>query len=273
MLRCGLPVEAALEAAQRPCLVVPCPACQRCLSCSMPAEPIVVSWRPTLDSFLACTLQELDRAGQAKPIIFPADCPLDSCQSPGHPQHDLYIKSHGAWAAGEQRRRHYDWARTGVDPASHAFGERLGSGACGPTEHRLLWAAGSAPAPCPLKAEGGTWPAAARHSALLHPEWGGMHPACMLLRPSPSTSASCPLPTSGAGAARKAGRHLTCLLGCRGHCQGPAVPGVEAGAAAGAGPRHLGGTCDHQGLGGLPADQQGFPGEAAPPGPWGQVGT
>ena len=76
-----------------------------------------------------------------------------------------------------------------------------------------------------------------------------------------------------AWAARKARHHLTRLLGCRGRCQGSAVPGIEAGAAAGAGPRHLGGPCGHQGLGGLPAHQQGLPGQAAPPGPWGQVGT
>ena len=104
----------------------------------MPAELIVVLWWPTVNLLSACILKERDHAGQAKPIIFPADCPLDSCQSPDHPQHDLYIKSHGAWAAGEQRRRHYDWARTGLDPANHAFGECLESGACRPTEH---WAA------------------------------------------------------------------------------------------------------------------------------------
>ena len=135
---CGLncPWKQPLRLHRR-CLAVPGPACQHCLSCSMPAEPVVVLWWPTLNLFLACTPKELDRAGQAKPIIFPADCPLDSCQSPDHPQHNLYIKSHGAWAAGEQRRRHYDWARTGVDPVSHAFGEPLESGACLPTEHCL----------------------------------------------------------------------------------------------------------------------------------------
>ncbi len=42
---------------------------------------------------------------------------------------------------------------------------------------------------------------------------------CALLarfRPSPSTSASCPVPESAAWAAKKAGRHLTCLLGVQG---------------------------------------------------------
>ena len=68
-------------------------------------------------------MQELDRAGQAKSAMFPADAPAGSSRDPTDPNHQLYVTSHGAYAAGEQRDRHYDWETAGLDPATHSFGE------------------------------------------------------------------------------------------------------------------------------------------------------
>lgn len=70
-------------------------------------------------------MQELDRAGQAKAAMFPQAHPSGSSRDPQDPSHHLYVTSHGAYGAGEQRHRHYDWERTGLNPASHSFGEAL----------------------------------------------------------------------------------------------------------------------------------------------------
>ena len=55
--------------------------------------------------------------------MFPKDHPSGSSRDPEDPTHPLYVTSHGAYAAGEQRHRHYDWNRAGLDPATHSFGE------------------------------------------------------------------------------------------------------------------------------------------------------
>jgi len=73
--------------------------------------------------FTTLCLQELDRAGQAKSAMFPKDHPSGSSRDPEDPTHPLYVTSHGAYAAGEQRHRHYDWNKAGLDPATHSFGE------------------------------------------------------------------------------------------------------------------------------------------------------
>ena len=70
-------------------------------------------------------VQELDRAGQAKTAMFPADAPAGSSRDPADPNHHMYVTSHGAYGAGEQRDRHYDWQAAGVDPTTHAFGMSL----------------------------------------------------------------------------------------------------------------------------------------------------
>ena len=80
-------------------------------------NPKLQTWFTTLG------LQELDRAGQAKSAMFPKDHPSGSSRDPEDPTHPLYVTSHGAYAAGEQRHRHYDWNRAGLDPATHSFGE------------------------------------------------------------------------------------------------------------------------------------------------------
>ena len=55
--------------------------------------------------------------------MFPQDHPVGSSRDPLDPTHQLYVTSHGAYAAGEQRHRHYNWDRAGLDPATHSFGE------------------------------------------------------------------------------------------------------------------------------------------------------
>lgn len=47
---------------------------------------------------------------------------LQDSDEPGTAAHALYVRTHGAFAPGEQRRRPYDWAAAGVDPAAHRFG-------------------------------------------------------------------------------------------------------------------------------------------------------
>ena len=72
-------------------------------------------------------LQELDRANQAKHTIYSHSSaqPWLSTQDPQNPRHDMYIKSHAAYAPGEQRHRDYDWTAAGINPQTHTFGEHL----------------------------------------------------------------------------------------------------------------------------------------------------
>lgn len=51
-------------------------------------------------------------------LVFPTDQPPED----GAAAHDLYVKSHAAYAPGEQRTRGYQWDATGVDPTKHRFG-------------------------------------------------------------------------------------------------------------------------------------------------------
>lgn len=76
---------------------------------------------------MATLSQELEEAAGARHAIFPEDgSPLSSSsQDPNSQSHLLYVKSHGAYAAGEQRRRDYDWASTHIDPSTHAFGKNI----------------------------------------------------------------------------------------------------------------------------------------------------
>lgn len=55
--------------------------------------------------------------------MFPSDHALGSSRDIQDPTHPLYVMSHGAYAAGEQRHRHYDWETAGLNPATHSFGE------------------------------------------------------------------------------------------------------------------------------------------------------
>ncbi|GMH38274.1 hypothetical protein BSKO_06158 [Bryopsis sp. KO-2023] len=63
--------------------------------------------------------QEKEAACLARQITFPDEDP----ENEETPQaHELYVRSHGAYAPGEQRTRGYDWKKTGVDPARYTFG-------------------------------------------------------------------------------------------------------------------------------------------------------
>lgn len=56
---------------------------------------------------------------EAKELIFPLQSVDDEHDSKAHTQ---YVTSHKDYAPGEQRRRNYDWAASGVDPLSQSFG-------------------------------------------------------------------------------------------------------------------------------------------------------
>mmetsp|Transcript_4493 Transcript_4493/g.7571 ORF Transcript_4493/g.7571 Transcript_4493/m.7571 type:complete len:442 (+) Transcript_4493:85-1410(+) len=60
------------------------------------------------------------RAGQVKDLVFPNQAP--ELEEDLTKTHDLYLKSHGAYEPGEQRRRQYNWEQIGVDPSTHRFG-------------------------------------------------------------------------------------------------------------------------------------------------------
>jgi EF-hand domain-containing family member B len=47
---------------------------------------------------------------------------VQDSDEPGSKAHELYVRSHGAFAPGEQRRRPYNWVSTGVDPKEFRFG-------------------------------------------------------------------------------------------------------------------------------------------------------
>ena len=58
--------------------------------------------------------------GQVKNVVFPTDTlPVVDVDGKAH---ELYVKTHGAYNPGEQRRRDYNWPSTGVNPATHSFG-------------------------------------------------------------------------------------------------------------------------------------------------------
>ncbi|KAL6757424.1 flagella associated protein [Haematococcus lacustris] len=66
--------------------------------------------------------QEKDKGGQIKHVMFPTDQPPVP-DDEGTQTHSLYLRSHGDYMPGEQRRRNYDWDSTQVqDPAQHRFG-------------------------------------------------------------------------------------------------------------------------------------------------------
>ncbi|GAX80864.1 hypothetical protein CEUSTIGMA_g8299.t1 [Chlamydomonas eustigma] len=62
--------------------------------------------------------KELERKGQVRSVVFPTEEP----PSEDAAAHELYVRTHAAYDPGEQRRRHYDWQQTGVDPTTHKFG-------------------------------------------------------------------------------------------------------------------------------------------------------
>lgn len=47
---------------------------------------------------------------------------MQDSDEPGSAAHSLYVRSHGAYAPGEQRQRPYDWDTAKVDPRTFRFG-------------------------------------------------------------------------------------------------------------------------------------------------------
>ncbi|KAG2450939.1 hypothetical protein HYH02_004212 [Chlamydomonas schloesseri] len=59
-----------------------------------------------------------DLSRQAATVIFPTDRPAE--EDPA--TRAMYTRSHQDFQPGEQRRRDYNWAAAGIDPAQHRFG-------------------------------------------------------------------------------------------------------------------------------------------------------
>ena len=117
------PVQAPTRGAASSCSVVLQQANRFGFSAKLQKRTAITATPNNEHLFTTLCLQELDRAGQAKSAMFPKDHPSGSSRDPEDPTHPLYVTSHGAYAAGEQRHRHYDWDRAGLDPATHSFGE------------------------------------------------------------------------------------------------------------------------------------------------------
>jgi len=62
--------------------------------------------------------QYLNSIGQAHGIIFPGEGAVE--EDPA--TKELYIRTHGDYDPGQQRRRGYNWNAANIDPATHAFG-------------------------------------------------------------------------------------------------------------------------------------------------------
>lgn len=61
----------------------------------------------------------LDAEPPSKTLLHPVDV---AEEDPNGEHHDKYVRTHGDYAPGEQRRRNYEWENTGIDPATHQFG-------------------------------------------------------------------------------------------------------------------------------------------------------
>lgn len=63
------------------------------------------------------------RSNRLLPAHVPfAATPQESTDDEKGDAHSLYLKSHGDYNPGEQKRRGYDWDSTGIDPVKHRFG-------------------------------------------------------------------------------------------------------------------------------------------------------
>mmetsp|Transcript_6907 Transcript_6907/g.10703 ORF Transcript_6907/g.10703 Transcript_6907/m.10703 type:complete len:454 (-) Transcript_6907:128-1489(-) len=61
-------------------------------------------------------------SSQVKDLVFPIDTATMQGDPEGGAAHSMYIKTHGDYAPGQQRRRGYDWGGSGIDPAAATFG-------------------------------------------------------------------------------------------------------------------------------------------------------
>ena len=67
-----------------------------------------------------------DKNPEAKNLIYPVGTELDEVkdlpEGGGDGLHDLYVRTHGNYAPGEQKRRNYNWDAAGFKPDAHVFG-------------------------------------------------------------------------------------------------------------------------------------------------------
>jgi hypothetical protein len=61
-------------------------------------------------------------SSQVKDLVFPIDSLTMTGDAHGSSAHEMYIKTHGNYAPGQQRRRGYDWGASGIDPDTATFG-------------------------------------------------------------------------------------------------------------------------------------------------------
>ena len=61
-------------------------------------------------------------SSQVKDLVFPIDTLTMEGDDDDSQAHRMYIKTHGNYAPGEQRRRGYDWGASGIDPDTATFG-------------------------------------------------------------------------------------------------------------------------------------------------------
>jgi EF-hand domain-containing family member B len=66
--------------------------------------------------------ESIDKIIKSKIDGLHEQCTSQISDEPGTKPHEQYINTHGSFAPGEQRRRHYNWESTGVDPVTHRFG-------------------------------------------------------------------------------------------------------------------------------------------------------
>lgn len=67
---------------------------------------------------------EKAKAGEALALIFPAEGQYEVAPEADSAsiEHKQYVRTHGDYHPGEQKRRNYDWAAAGIDPAEYTFG-------------------------------------------------------------------------------------------------------------------------------------------------------
>lgn len=61
-------------------------------------------------------------SSQVKDLVFPIDGAAHARGEDDGGAHEMYVKTHGNYAPGEQRRRGYDWGGSGIDPNTATFG-------------------------------------------------------------------------------------------------------------------------------------------------------
>lgn len=69
---------------------------------------------------VSTNVKENMKLGEVKRLIFPTDLNYTETKE----IRDQYIKTHGRFEPGEQRKRDYDWQSAGIDPAATVFGRK-----------------------------------------------------------------------------------------------------------------------------------------------------